>query len=311
MKTIHGQLRRITDTAAFLQSWVSTNGRPTRGHSPYGGARMHLVSDFPTGQFSHSLIPSFVIKTDTDAQGRFSFSVPDALAGARGALVAFQVTMTAPPLPGLPQLPVFDPIYRCQPFRISAVPAAATQAARTIYVLQASTPDSQGVTQATVTKLVGDLRRQLKLDKLSATIGKGRVAVRAEERGAVIKFNAYVRGATVPDLDRVIEAKAGEIDWDLPGPDFLTTLCVDEAQIEGQIRGGLADLSKSLSRTLLKALETQVPIPGVAALATVSVWRTRFVQTGTTKLQIGPTRVDIPVHAAVPDGALGLPRSLY
>lgn len=311
MKTVSGQLRRVTDPAAFLQSWASTGGKPTKGHAPYGGARVHLVSDFPLGQFSHSLIPSFVLKTDTDAQGRFSFTVPPPLADARCAVVAFQVTTTPSPLPGMPPLPVIEPIYRSLPFKVASVPTLAVQAARTLYVYQATTPDSEGVTQATVTKLVGELRKKMKLDKLSATIGKGRVAVKAEDRGATIKFNAYVRGATVPDLERVIEIKAGEIDWDLPGPDFLSTICVNEAQIEGQIRSGLADLSKNLSRTLLKALEKQVPLPGIGNLATVSVWRTRFVQTGTTKVTIGPTTISIPVHAAVPDGALGLPRSLY
>ena len=309
MKTISGQLRRVTDPAAFLKSWGSTGGKPTSGHAPFGGARIHFVSDFPSGQFSHSLLPSLSIKTDTDPQGRFVISVPDALANSRGAIVAFQVTATS--VPGLPPIPVLNPVYRCQPFKISSVPASATQAARTIFVYQATTPDTEGVTQATVDKLVGGLRKKLKLDSLGATIGSSKVSVTAKERGATIKFNAYVRGATVPDLARVIEVKAGEIDWDLPGPDFITTLCVNEAEIEGQIRTGLADLSKAISTGLLKTIDKLLPIPGLAGLSTVSVWRTRFVQTGTKKIQIGAAKFDLPVFAAVPDGALGLPRSLY
>jgi hypothetical protein len=309
MKTVNGQLRRITDPAAFAQSWLATNGKPTKGHAPWGGARIHLVTDFPSGAFSHSLMPSMTMRADTDAQGRFAFNAPDALGASRGALVAFQVTMAPPPLPGMPAIPVLDPVYRSQPFKFSAVPATPLAAARILYAYPATTPDSQGVTQATVDKLIGTMRKNLKLDKLSATIGRGRVSVRAEERGATVAFNAYVRGATVPDLGRVIEVKAGEIDFDLPGPDFITTICVDEGQIERQIRDGLTQLSKDISKTLLKELDKQ--LPGLSAVAGVSVWRTRWVQTGTKKIKIPGTTVEVPVFAAVPDASVGLPRAPY
>src|SRR5690606_31459895 len=99
------------------------------------------------------------------------------------------------------------------------------------------------------------------------------------------------------DLERVIEVKAGEIDIDLPGPDFIVGLCVDEDQIEAQIRKGLVGLSKKVSQQLLAELDRQAP--GVSSQATISVWRTRFVQTATVKVPVPVTgqNVQIPVYS--------------
>jgi hypothetical protein len=108
----------------------------------------------------------------------------------------------------------------------------------------------------------------------------------------------------------VIEIKAGEIDIDLPGPDFIVGLCVDEDEIESSIRKGLSKMSAKVSKTLLNELDKQ--FPGIASQATVSVWRTRHVQIGDKiiKLPLVPD-VHVPVFAVVPDGALGVPRKLY
>jgi hypothetical protein len=310
MKTVHGQLHRITDLKGFVASWLGTGGKPVKGHVPWGTARLHLATDFPGGQFHGGFVPPMSLKTDADSQGRFSFSVPDAFANSRGQLLAFNVTMVPSPLPGSPPLPMLETVYRSAPFKVSAVPSATAASLRHVYVFPSKTPDELGISQAALDKQLTTLRQSLKLDKLVATIKTSRVAVRAEKSGGVVTFSAFVRGSTSDDLGRVIEVKAGEIDIDLPGPDFIVGLCVDEDAIEASIRSGLSKMSKKISADLLAELDKQAP--GIGGVATASVWRTRFVQTGTKKIVVpGLPPVQIPLFAAVPDAAFGVPRNLY
>ena len=85
---------------------------------------------------------------------------------------------------------------------------------------------------------------------------------------------------------------------------------MDEDEIERSIRSGLAKLSKQISSTLLAELDKQAP--GLSSLATVSVWRTRFVATGSKKITIpGAPPVQVPLLSVVPDAAFGVPRALY
>jgi hypothetical protein len=114
----------------------------------------------------------------------------------------------------------------------------------------------------------------------------------------------------------VIEVKAGEIDIDLPGPDFIVGLCVDEDEIESSIRKGLSKMSAKVSKTLLNELDKA--FPGVASKASVSVWRTRHVHTGTKTVKLPKLpgmpqqpELHVPQYSVVPDGALGVPKKLY
>ena len=68
----------------------------------------------------------------------------------------------------------------------------------------------------------------------------------------------------------------------------------------------------SIKVTAEQMVERQAP--GVSSQASISVWRTRFVQTGTTQvaLPIPPGKtVSIPVFSVVPDAAFGVPKKLY
>lgn len=306
-----GKLHRITDLNAFVVSYLQTGGKPTAGFTGYGKARVHLATDVPGGQFAGGFVPGMSLKTDSDSDGDFSFTLSDGLANFRGQIVAYRTSTMASPLPGAPPIPVLDPIYRSAVFRFSDASAAEQNAVQNIFIYQATTPNASGISQADLDAELSTVRKQLGLDKLKATIGSGRVSVRAEKSGGEVKFSAYVRGSTSTDLERVIEVKAGEIDIDLPGPDFIVGLCVDEDQIEGQIRKGLVGLSKKVSQQLLAELDRQAP--GVSSQATISVWRTRFVQTGTVNVPVPVTgqNVQIPLYSVVPDAAFGVPKKLY
>jgi hypothetical protein len=307
---IQGKLHRITNVSAFVASYVKTGGKPTTGFAPWGKARVHLGTDFPGGDFAGGFIPPMSLKADTNSQGVFKFDVPEAFANARGRVVAYSIGSTPSPFPGLPPIPVLDPIYRSQAFKFTEVSAAEQAQVQNIFIFPAKTPTEAGVSQEELNAELGALKKSQKLDKLRATIGSHHISVAAEKSGGDLTFKAHVRGSTSHDLERVIEIKAGEIDIDLPGPDFIVGLCVDEDEIESSIRKGLSKMSAKVSKALLNELDKQ--FPGIASQATVSVWRTRHVQTGDKiiKLPLVPD-VHVPVFAVVPDGALGVPRKLY
>jgi hypothetical protein len=69
-------------------------------------------------------------------------------------------------------------------------------------------------------------------------------------------------------------------------------------------------MSAKVSKTLLNELDKQ--FPGIASQATVSVWRTRHVQTGDKVIKIpGLPDLHAKLFTVVPDGALGVPKRLY
>jgi hypothetical protein len=301
---IQGKLHRITDVKTFISSHMKS------GFVPWGKARVHLDTDFPNGEFRGGYFPSMSLKVDTNNQGVFNFTVPDAFAKTRGRVLALSIGSTPNPFPGMPPIPVFSPIYRSQVFNFTDVSAAEQAQVQNIFIFPAKTPTENGVSQEELNAELGALKTSQKLDKLNATIGSHHISVSAEKSGGNLKFNANVGGSTSHDLERVIEVKAGEIDLDLPGPDFIVGLCIDEDEIEASIRKGLSKMSAKVSETLLGELDKQ--FPGISSQATVSVWRTRHVQTDTKAIKF-PGRLDghVPVFTVVPDGALGVPRKLY
>ncbi len=307
---IQGKLHRITDVKAFVTSFVKTGGKPTVGFAPWGKARVHLATDLPSGQFSGGFVPSMSLKADADSQGVFKFKLADSFSKFRGQVVAFNLGSVAPPFPGLPPLPVLTPLYRSEVFKFADVSVGEQALVQNIFVFPAKTPTDNGISQSELNDELADLRKAQQLDKLRATIGPNHISVHAEKSGGDLKFLAHVRGSTSSNLERVIEVKAGAIDIDLPGPDFIVGLCVDEDEIEAQIRKGLSKLSLKVSQALLNEMEKQ--LPGIAAQATISIWRSRHVQTGERVIKIpGAPDVKAPVFTVVPDAAFGVPRRLF
>ena len=307
---IQGQLRRITNITSFAASWQATQGKPSEGHAAWGKARLHLATDLPMGQFAGGFVPSMSLKTDADSQGRFAFEVPEGFKAFRGQLLAFEIDHVPSPLPGLPPIPVLSPVYRSAVFKFSDVSAAEQQAEQRIYILQASATAADGISQADLDAQLATLRKSLKLDKLRAAITASAINVRAEKQGGDLRFKAHVRGSTSADLDRLIEAKAGEIDIDLPGPDFIVGLCISKDDIEAAIRKGMVKLSAQVSKQLIA--DANQRLGPLAKLVTLSVWRSRHLHTGNRVLKMpGLPEQQIPVFTLVGDPAIGLPRKLY
>ncbi len=310
---IQGKLHRITNVPAFIASWAATNGKPVAGFSPWVKARIHLGTDFPTGQFVGQITPSMSIETDTDSNGFFKFSAPELSAtNFRGQIVAYNLTTMAAPNIGvpIPPIPVFEPIYRSAPFKFMEVSPAEQAQVQDIFVFKDQTPDKFGLTQAQVNDQLATLRQTLKLDTLKASILSNRISVSAQKSGGDVKFDAFVVGSISADLKQVIEVRVGEIDIDLPGPDFIVGLCVSKSDIEAQIRNGMASSTALLNKPLLDAKDAA--FGAMSSQVSMSVWRTRHPQTGTTTIKVpGVPDIHIPTLSVVPDPAYGIPRRLY
>jgi hypothetical protein len=316
---IQGKLHRITNIVTFLTSWLQTNGHPTAGFVAWPKARINLGTDFPTGQFNSGFIPPMSMDTNTDSQGFFKFTVPELFAtNFRGRLVAYNVSSMVPPQIGgivLPPIPVLEPIYRSQPFKFSDVSATEQAQVQNIFAMKESTPDHLGMAQGSLNDHLADLRQSLKLDKLGAAILSNRISAHARKSGGEVKFDAFVVGSTGSDLTQVIEARVGEIDIDLPGPDFIVGLCISKSDIESQIRVGMATMAKKLSKTMIDAKNALLAQAGAGQLASnfgLSVWRTRHPVTGSTVIKLpGVPDMHLPTMSVVPDPAFGMPVKLY
>jgi hypothetical protein len=232
--------------------------------------------------------------------------------------VAYNVSsMVLPPVGGvaLPPIPVFEPIYRSQPFKFAEVSVAEQAQVQHIYAMKLTTPDSQGLTQAMLNERLAGLRTSPKLDKLSASILSNRISVTASKSGGDVKFDAFVVGSTSADLTQVIDAQVGEIDIDLPGPDFIVGLCVNKDDIKAAIRKGMADTAKQLSQVMITAKDTLLKQAGAGSLSAIvglTSWRTRHPQTGTNVIKLpGVPDIHVPTLSVVPDPAVGLPVKLY
>jgi len=317
---IQGKFHRITNAAAFLESWLQTNGHPTVGFVAWPKARIHLGTDFPSGKFTGGFTPSMSMETDTDSQGFFKFSALELAATPfRGRLVAYNVSSKVmPPIGGvaLPPIPVFEPVYRSQPFKFADVSAAEQAQLQHIYAMQTTTPDNQGLTQTQLNDQLGPLRTLLKLDKLSASILSNRISVTASKSGGDLKFDAFLVGSTGDDLTQVVEAQVGEIDIDLPGPDFIVGLCISKSDIKAAIHKDLPNTLKQVNQMMITAKDTLLKQAGAGSLIPkvgLTSWRTRHPQTGTiiVKLPGGAPDVHLPALSVVPDPAIGIPVKLY
>jgi hypothetical protein len=122
---------------------------------------------------------------------------------------------------------------------------------------------------------------------------------------------------TSHDLNKFVAHKLEELDIDLPGPDFLTSLCVDEDEIEKNIRKGVAGLVGGFQGKIKAEVideivaKTGQPKPVVQAFfdSTVSLTFKTVRFPVVEHKQMGPLTFDF--RAVVMDPCLGFPRKLF
>lgn len=304
---INAKLHRITNLNQFIADFLQTSGKPTKGFTDFGQALVHLATDFPAGLFPDepSFIPAMSLKTNTDAKGKFSLNVPEGLKNSRGYLIAYQQVGTVQPMPNIPAVPIFAPFYRSQDFKLSA----ATEGTKDIFVHQMKTDDDKGLSQDQLNAIAKEIKSKGKFERVSATIKESLIACRVEKEGAVGTFNIHPRPSTGHDLNRVVGLKADNIDIDLPGPDFIVGICVDEDDIKRQLRSQVASFSSVFNQTINES----IPEPA-RKMTSLTVHRFRFPVTGhkTVKAPVpGVPDIQVPLRSVVPDVSVGVPRTLF
>jgi len=303
---IRGQLKRITDPRLFATDYVLTSGAPEKGFRDWGAARVNLAVDLGTG-FTSSFFPATSIKVDTDARGGFALNVPDSLEGRPAYLIAYTLIRTVALPPPAPAAKIYGPIYRSQVFRIPKT----GDLERVLFVFPATLPDQEGIKQEDLDRLVAKFKEGL--DSARVRITASDVNGRGSLDDGTVAFDIKVRPATSSDLGELVAVKAENIDLDLPGPDWITGLCVDEAAVEKRLRSGVREVGTLLNARIREQMLKQ--LPGGAAFvdqATVSVRDVRFPVIGTRNVTIPgfPFPLPVDVHAVAVDPCIGVPRSL-
>ena len=303
---INAQLHKITNRDQFVASFLATKGKPTTGFADFGPARVHLATDFPLKKFpaeGFGFLPNPSFRAEADAKGVFSLTVPDALKDFRGFLIVYQQVGTVQPLPTVPPVPILQPVYRSDAFKLGGV----KETRRSIFLLKTKTDDEDGLAQARADQIAADLKSEHKFDRTSITIKEQKLTVRISVRGADVVFNVRLRGATSPDLTEFVEASAEDIDIDLPGPDAIVGLCVSKDDIKKQLRR----IIKNSSGLFNDLIEAKIPA-ALKSLASFTVHQIRFPVTGQKNVKIpGLPDQSVATRSVVPELTAGVPKKLF
>lgn len=313
MSTIHGQAFKITDLAGFAKNPLDPDPKT---FVPFGGLTLVVTLDFPGG-FSGQ-IPAVTINGKADAQGHFTVdlgnfsSLPN-----QGYLLAFDTigTFEDPFIKG--KRPILAPVYRSSAFELKAV----TPDLRKIFIAPKKAPAGFGISQDQVDSQVDTVVKALRqqgapIDTLTAFINDGLIHVSGTGRGATFKFDINIKAATGNDLSQFMTDDVENFDIDLPGPDFITTIFVDEDKILRQIKDGVAALVGTLNARIRTAFieEIHQQAPGVNATDlfdhTVSTTFEKLLFPIVSQRKLG-LHIVVNRRLITGDPVFGFPRALY
>jgi hypothetical protein len=307
---LQGKFHEITNLAGFVSSYIADKNHPTPAtFKAFPNLRVFLATDFPLG-FTSSFIPGVSVNTDADANGAFIINVPDALPKtAHAYLLAMRLVTKLPPF----NVPIFAPVYRSATFTVSQI----DNKVHDIFVDRTQSPDSQGFTQEQISAQVASIAKAQKMDSLSAFIGEHGIGVTGKGKGATVKFEIRLSPATVPDLNAFISDSVDDFDIDLPGPDWLTGLCVSKDDIKASIRGSVGNmlpgLNKQIKGATVDAMVAQTKLPKATVTAffdtqmSMTFDQIRFPVVGQKDLGF----IKVKFRNVVADPDFGFPRSLF
>lgn len=318
---INGSIFEITNLPEFATSVILNPNSPKAGtFKAAANIRMHLASAIPGFP---GFFPGLSLDVNSGSDGKFSFNVSDAQLKALKAnklcyFVAYRkagsVNMFGK------DIPIFEPLYRSDTFDITKT--AYSKAPKFFFASQ-SVPNDAGITQEQVDGQVKDAKKDFKdIEKLSATIQSGKIAVKGSGRGADIKFNIDLDCSTSFDLKRFIRGKLKDLDIDLPGPDIITGICVSKDDIEKRVEKAISGIMKDANKIILNKLidtladKTGKPKSAIKSLmdnmASLTFSRLNYPVTGhkTITVPIANQKINIDIRSIVPKLCIGFPRSL-
>ncbi|HMR85017.1 MAG TPA: hypothetical protein PKE30_17850 [Niabella sp.] len=253
---IKGTVFEITNIIGFIPGFVKNEKPAASSFRAAAGHKVYLGFVPKTGLLP-GFFPQLQVNVKTGNNGSFSFS--DAQVNALKPLASsmfFTVYRTVNIIQTpMGKVDVDEPVYRSDDF-----PVTASKSGINIFYNKLNLPGvNTAITQAQVDKQVSDFKKgNAMFKKLNATIGSGKVRVNATAKKgsheADLKFDIELSPYTANDLAKFIRHKVKIVDIDLPGPDFITSICVDEDQIEAAIRSGVNTLMKSVNKDIKKRI---------------------------------------------------------
>jgi hypothetical protein len=283
---ITGKVFQVNDLSAFVASYLQDPANPDPGtFEPLAGARVdaRLTSVLST----ESPLPG----VNTAADGRFtiptSASPPSNL---RVRLLIGRRTTVAN---------IFIPVFRSERVRLSQLLGAPSLE---LYV--ASPGIVSRITQSQLNAQVGDLKAQLDLDQLTATIVAGGVRLHAKRGPGTVDCFIRLSRDTSANLDEFVDAAITNMQVDVA---FPCSIFANEQAIENQVREGIRDafedVNDEIKDEFISAVAEQQGLPAalvasvVDSLVTVTIEELKFPQVGSGRaIEIKP--------------AIGVPRGL-
>jgi hypothetical protein len=318
---IKGHFYEVTHLKDFATSYfINPKAPKSSSFKAAANIRVHLASVIPA--FPGGFLPALSLKTDTNAQGSFSFTIAAAQqqqlkANKQAHFVAYRNVGSVEVLGQ--NITIYEPVYRSAAFDITKYAGGEEQ----FYFAPYNVPDSAGVSQAQVDAQVKEAKKDFKdIEKLGATLQKGRISVKGSGRGADIKFDIDLGVSTSAVLTNFLTGKLKKLDIDLPGPDFIVGLCVSKDDIEKQIEKGIAGIMKDANKTIEDTLITELAAQTgqskatvkslIESMATVTFSKLNYPVTDhkTIKMPVLNQTITIDIRSVVPKLSVGFPRNI-
>lgn len=318
--TITGNIHEVTNLVQFAPSFLLNPKNPKAGtFKNASGIRVKLTS-VGSGGLPGAIFPKVSIDATSSATGAFSMNVPNNVIEFLNITkkAYFTCTRLAGTLKIMGQtIQIFEPVYRSAPFEFAKLKSDPLH----LYFAPFNVPAESGITQKQVDAQIKAAKAKFKdLEKLSATIQNGKVAVTGSGRGATIKFNIDLSPSISSDLTRFIDGKVEDMDIDLPGPDFIVGICVSKDDIEDSIEDGIAKLMKEVNAGIQTELINQIAAgtgqstSAVKAIfetaATVTFSKLNYPVVEQKEIKLVGMTMKIDVRAVVPKLAVGFPRKI-
>jgi hypothetical protein len=302
---IRGKLFRILDPAGFFKGWITNNQIPPQNtYVPYTRAEVRVAIE------GKGFFPDHSKKVDTQPDGSWAIDVPN---DWQESFVLKSPHILIYDIKKLLNLGWLSPIYRSAQFQLSSL----SNKEKKIYVYCHEMPTEQGISQEQVSKML-DAALPSKVSG-SATILEDGIRVHAKRKGAKVSFKIRLRPDTSSDLNSYLASKAEDFDFDLPGPDFLSTICVNEDDIKERIKTAVHDAAHGINDFLRQNLVSQISqSAGIASsLVSTALKDTsitfkgiEYPVVGTTKTNWGLGIITADVHNIVVNPCMGVPRQI-
>lgn len=312
---IKGKMHQITDVYSYVSHFIQQANQPNPNTRPYSDIRVHLAIAFKPG-FPSRFFPNSSLIANTDVNGNFEFDLESfpyydfvVSANLKMYIIAYRVAYRNP----FTGVPIYAPIYRSEKFPLNRV----TEEVKDIYVACITTPNEKGVTQTRLTNEMNLIKGRVPdLDSLIARIRSSYIYIEGKGRGATITCDLRLRPDTSSNLNLFLKTIIDDFDIDLPGPDWLVGLFVNEGKIEREIKDTIGKMTVQLNEDIISSVINEVVNRyGVAenlirdVLNTVTVTFNKVRHPVVEIVRVGPFR--FRKRAIVPDPCIGFPRKIY